>query len=206
MRGEVIAVGKKHICIGGFLMLIAFGVTAQNVYVTDELRLGLHLAEDTSDSAFKTLVSGERLDLLERNRYYARVRTEEGEEGWVKASYLVDDKPAKLRAKEMETTMLEATEKLSVVEQELEAAQAKVGQLETRISSTRHTADENVRDVEKFQEENESFQRQLEIYRSSVPLTWALGAGAVFMTLGFLGGLWWLDARIRRRHGGFRIY
>ena len=33
-------------------------------------------------------------------------------------------------------------------------------------------------------------------------------AVALLVTLagGFVTGLWWLDALIRRRHGGFRIY
>jgi hypothetical protein len=26
------------------------------------------------------------------------------------------------------------------------------------------------------------------------------------LVAGFLGGWWWLDAAIRRRYGGFRIY
>jgi len=199
-------VGKKPIWLGGFLMLFALGVTAQTAYVTDELRLGLHLAEDTSDSAFRTLTSGQRVEVLERDRYYAKVRTEEGDEGWVKANYLVDTMPAKLRVTEMETIVSEATEKLGLAEEELKAAQARVSELEAGMSSARSVADDNVRDVEQILEENESFRQQLDIYKSSVPLTWALGAGVVFMTLGFLGGLWWLDARIRKRHGGFRIY
>jgi len=28
----------------------------------------------------------------------------------------------------------------------------------------------------------------------------------VSLVAGFLAGLWWLDALIRRRHGGFRVY
>lgn len=198
--------GKKPIWLGGFLMLFALGVTAQTAYVTDELRLGLHLAEDTSDSPFRTLTSGQRVEVLERDRYYAKVRTQEGDEGWVKANYLVDTIPAKLRVTEMETTVSEATEKLGLVEEELKASQARVSELEAGMSSARSVADDNVRDVEQILEENESFRQQLDIYKSSVPLTWALGTGVVFMTLGFLGGLWWLDARIRKRHGGFRIY
>lgn len=198
--------GKKPIWLGGVLMLFAFVVNAQTAYVTDELRLGLHRAEDTSDSPFKTLISGQRLEVLERDRYYANVRTEDGEEGWVKANYLVDIKPAKLRVTEMETTVSETHEKLGVVQDELKASQARVSELEGQMSSAQNSADDNVRDVEKIQEENETFRQQLQIYSSSVPLTWALGAGVVFMTLGFLGGLWWLDARIRKRHGGFRIY
>ena len=62
---------------------------AETAYVTDSLRLGLHHAEDTSDSPFQNLVSGAALEVLERTPSYAHVRTAEGQEGWVKSAYLV---------------------------------------------------------------------------------------------------------------------
>ena len=36
----------------------------------------------------------------------------------------------------------------------------------------------------------------------------AIEGAALLVTLaaGFVAGLWWLDALIRRRHGGFRVY
>ena len=38
------------------------------------------------------------------------------------------------------------------------------------------------------------------------PVVWVIVALVVTLVGGFAGGLWWLDALIRRRHGGFRIY
>ena len=69
---------------------------AETAYVTDNLRLGLHQASDTSDRAFRTLDSGQTLDIISRDRNYANVRLPDGVEGYVKAAYLVFDKPAKL--------------------------------------------------------------------------------------------------------------
>ena len=43
-------------------------------------------------------------------------------------------------------------------------------------------------------------------YRGSLPLTWVVAAIGVCLVVGFLLGLWWVDARIRKRHGGIRIY
>jgi len=39
-----------------------------------------------------------------------------------------------------------------------------------------------------------------------VNLQWFLGSLFVALVIGFIAGLTWLDKRIRRRHGGFRIY
>jgi hypothetical protein len=33
-----------------------------------------------------------------------------------------------------------------------------------------------------------------------------MGATSVCLIAGFLAGLWWIDYRSRKRHGGFRIY
>ncbi len=74
----------------------ALAAVAETAYVTDNLRLGLHEAEDTSDRAFRSLESGQAMEILIRDRNYANVRLPDGTEGWVKNAYLVDDKPAKL--------------------------------------------------------------------------------------------------------------
>ena len=52
--------------------------TAETMYVTDQLRLGLHRAEDTGDRPYRTLTSGAALDVIERNRFYAHVKTTDG--------------------------------------------------------------------------------------------------------------------------------
>ena len=45
-----------------------------------------------------------------------------------------------------------------------------------------------------------------ERYKGSLPLRWVAGATAVCLIGGFLLGLWWVDHRSRKRHGGIRIY
>ena len=104
---------------GGFVaaasLLWMMALPAQAEYVTDELQLGLHIAEDTSDTPFRTLVSGTELEILERNRFYARVRTSAGEEGWVKAGYLISSKPVAARAMELEAANAKINDRLEKV-------------------------------------------------------------------------------------------
>ena len=84
-----------RLLISVFLLMPLLAV-AETAYVTDNLRLGLHAAEDTSDRAFRFLESGQPMEILVRDRNYANVRLPDGTEGWVKSAYLVDEKPAKL--------------------------------------------------------------------------------------------------------------
>ena len=46
---------------------------------------------------------GDRLEVLERALMSVRVRTETGEEGWVKTAYLVEEEPARRRATGLES-------------------------------------------------------------------------------------------------------
>ncbi|MGB5336651.1 MAG: TIGR04211 family SH3 domain-containing protein, partial [Woeseiaceae bacterium] len=80
----------------GVLALIPLAAAAETAYITDNLRLGLHQAADTSDRAFRMLESGQQLEIISRDRNYANVQLPDGTSGYVKAAYLVDEKPAKL--------------------------------------------------------------------------------------------------------------
>ena len=84
----------------GVLALLPIVAAAETAYVTDNLKLGLYEAEDTSGRAFRTLDSGQSMEVLIRAVNYANVRLPDGAEGWVKSAYLVDDKPAKLIVEE----------------------------------------------------------------------------------------------------------
>ena len=61
-------------------------------------------------------------------------------------------------------------------------------------------------EIASLREENASIQGLKEEYRGSVPLTWVGGVIALCLVVGFLTGLWWVDHRSRKRHGGIRIY
>ena len=50
------------------------------------------------------------------------------------------------------------------------------------------------------------FETRYADYRYSVPYKWVAGVILVCLLGGFLAGLWWIDYRSRKRHGGVRIY
>jgi SH3 domain protein len=92
---------RKLVAVG-FLLVSPLAGAEDIAYVTDILRLGIHQAQDTSDRPFQNLLSGTELTVLDRVPNYAHVRTNDGQEGWVKSAYLVTDKPVQLRVAEME--------------------------------------------------------------------------------------------------------
>jgi len=188
------------------LMLLPMLAAAETAYVTDNLRLGLHRAEDTSDRPFRMLDSGQAFEILTRDRLYANVRLPDGTEGWVKTAYLVDEKPAKLIVAETAA--------------ERDALAAELEELKAAFAGPAET-------IERLEEQTKSLSADLEIarsrideleaagadinalkkqYRGSVPVTWVGGVLATALIAGFLLGLWWVDRQSRKRHGGIRVY
>jgi SH3 domain protein len=184
----------------------AGGAAAETVYVTDSLRLGLHTAPDTSDRPFENLVSGTVLEVLDRNPSYARVRLGDGREGWVKAMYLEDEKPAAARVLELEAQIAGLDEAVAAAKTAQTAAEHELASLRSELKATTGSAESVQETIERLQAENLAHAERLEAYRYTLPLVWVLPALVVSLVAGFLGGLWWLDALIRRRHGGFRVY
>ena len=190
----------------GLLALAPLSVDAETAYVTDILRLGLHAAQDTSDRPFQTLVSGAELDVLQRVPNFAEVRTADGRQGWVKSAYLVTDKPAQL-------IVAETRMELEGVQQELDDAHQARASAEAELSQIVNDAESKLGQVitmeaqlNQLSTRNTELESQLDAYRSVVPFGWAATAVIASLLGGFFLGLWTLDAYIRHRHGGFRVY
>lgn len=190
------------------LLLVAVPVvgSAQTAYVTDILRLGLHQAEDTSDRAFRTLQSGQEMLILVRDRNYAQVRLPDGTVGYVKAAYLVAEKPAKLIVTETQAAKEEFENKLADLNAAFSQPAATIAALEQERAEQKAGLEQAATTISELQEDNEYLRSQQGRYKYSLPMNWVGGSLLVSILAGFLGGLWWTDMRSRKRHGGFRIY
>ena len=196
----------KRSLLAILLCACAAAVVAQTAYVTDSLRLGIHEAPDTSDRPFDNLVSGAAVEVLERNTNYARVRIADGREGWVKATYLVEQKPALARVAELEAEIAALKGETGAAKEAQRAAEAELGRVGHQVAATTGAAEVTTDTISRLQHENQVYEERLDSYRRSLPLRWVVAALVVTLVGGFLAGLWWLDTLIRRRHGGFRIY
>jgi SH3 domain protein len=198
----------RHGRIAALLALAALApaVSAQTAYVTDNLRLGLHRAEDTSDRAFRTLESGQELTVLTRGPLYAQVRLPDGTEGWVKAGFLVDEKPAKLVVEQTRAELERVQQELADTREAFSGSAGRIAELESTTVTQAEELAEARSTLADLREENEGFRQSMSLYQFSLPWPMVLGAAVVALALGFVAGMWWIDHRSRRRHGGFRIY
>lgn len=188
------------------LVLLPILAAAETAYVTDTLQLGLHRAEDTSDRPFRSLDSGQEVEILSRTTYYANVQLPDGTQGYVKAGFLVSDKPAKLIVEEtiverdrIAKELEEARRAFAAPAATIDALRQEAADLQARLTVAEAQAAE-------LQEDNDDLRRRQEQYKYSMPLQWVAGATGVCLIGGLLLGLWWIDYRNRKRHGGIRVY
>ncbi|MEJ2509703.1 MAG: TIGR04211 family SH3 domain-containing protein [Gammaproteobacteria bacterium] len=121
---------------------------AQIRYVSDELIITLRTGQGNQYQIIKTLPTGTRLELLQQtDAGYSKVRTPDGEEGWVRTQYLMDHPSA---------------------EQQLTAAQAKVkrlqdenSQLQQSLQEARQTENDLKTQVQKLSDQNDSQAKEL---------------------------------------------
>ena len=104
------------------LFLIFSAAMAKTQYVSDHLIITLRTGQGNTYQIIKTLVSGERLEILEETEAgYTHVRTDDGTEGWVRTQYLSDEPTAR--------------EQLAAAQAKLEKLQEKNTSLTSRLST-----------------------------------------------------------------------
>jgi len=179
---------------------------AETAYVTDNLRLGIHQAEDTSDRAFRMLDSGQPVEILYRDGSYAAVQLPDGVQGFVKANYLVTEKPAKLILAETFAERDALLAELNATKEALAEPAAAIAALEGERDELSAKLESAQAQIAGLSQQNEDLGELQERYKGSLPLGWVAAALPVVLIGGFLVGIWWVDHRMRKRHGGIRIY
>jgi SH3 domain protein len=200
------------------MLLAAAGWAAEQAFVSDRLLLGLHAERQRESAILKLLPSATAVEVLERQGAFARVRDPEGAEGWVDASYLTEDRPARLSLADLQAAQKELAAELDAARREL-AGRTDGGPPRAEGGS------ESGQELQRLQAENLRLRRDLEqaagrlagaAVAQSAPapaaaLSMALPAGWVALALGGLfvvglgSGMYLMDYLQRRRHGGFRV-
>ncbi len=192
--------------VGLLVLLLSVTAAAETAFVTDNLRLGLHQAADTSDRSFRTLNSGQQVEILSRDRNYAQVRLPDGVQGYLKAAYLVFEKPAKLIVAETAARVLQLEEELATTKEAFSVPGATIASLEQDLAQNRSELANANAMLEELTAANDRYKARHDQFKYSLPLFWVAAAMATCLLFGFLAGVYWFDWKSRKRHGGIRVY
>jgi SH3 domain protein len=91
---------------------------AETRYVTDQLVLFLREAPGNDSKVIRTLRTGMSLDVLEEQEAYVRIRTREGEEGWVGKQYLTSETPKPVTIAQLNEQVVNLKERIASLQKE----------------------------------------------------------------------------------------
>lgn len=126
--------------ISSLIILLPLSASAETLYVTDRILLGVHQQPVEQSPLIKSLPSGTALEVLERQNNFARVRAKDGTEGWVSETYLMQKQPSTAQydtlfaqyQKSVET-LKSVNEQLTKRERELQIKRDQVSNMTTSI-------------------------------------------------------------------------
>jgi SH3 domain protein len=186
---------------------------AETRYVTDELQLSLFELINSKGKLLKRLNSGDELELLEQEGLFAKVRTIDGTEGWTKAGFLIENKPARTQLIELQQQYEALASKLEQSKVDLQKSRSELDSLKQQEQQANAELQDQLANQEgviaaldRVQQENEALRNNQGQLFSAIPLNWGLIAAGVSFLLGLTAGIVLFDYRSRRRHGGYRIY
>ncbi len=201
--------------IGSLLLLFHLGCSpaaaAETMYVVDKLRVGIYKDEELSGPPLNVVPTGTKLEVLERAEKKVKVVDPEGKTGWVDASYLMAEEPALLVAQKLK-------KEIEDLQQTLSSREIKLAQVRSQSSDTNtknNSASEGAQ-LQQLLEENQALKQALEQEWRLAPRSMRARLQSmlridfliiltVLSAIAFLSGVYTMDYRQRKRHGGFRI-
>jgi SH3 domain protein len=175
----------RSIAAPGLLaLLVALPALAEQAWIGGEVRLNLRSGAGNQYRILGVLKTGDPMQVLERTEKWTKVRTAEGEEGWIPGGYLDTQPPPTKRLEQLET---EVANLRSV----LESAEAEATSLRRRSEELSANDSDQKAEIERLTKEN---------YRLHAGERWAEWiTGALVLSTGMaLGAL--LNRISSRRH------
>ena len=195
--------GLPLVCL---LALSGPALAQKTMYVSDRMQITVRTGPTTENRVIEMISSGELVSLLEESGDgWARVRTASGKEGWVLRRFLIDDKPAALRLKEMDPQDQNAAQQVDDLRREsqelrgskaraegrAQEAEAKLAQLQTDCAEVIKLRDDYAKLQEEYQGQSQTLEdltTENESLRFGTNLKWFLAGGGV-LVVGWVLGL-----------------
>lgn len=190
-------------------------------YVTDKLRLSLYKNADARSGTIKLLTSGDVLYVLEKTGPYSKVRTNDGKTGWVKNGFLVSTPTASfllIEEQKKNGILAEQIEKFSDTKKLVEDYEHTISQMSSDFESQQQNLNQAEQELETVNNLNSELSIQIEVNQQG-NLTWTdvlihlknywyvgLAIVVILFLLGFFIGKRMIEARVKRRFQGMKVW
>ena len=187
---------KKLFIISSLLSGVTFNVFAETVYVSDSLRVGVRAEPDNAYAPVGVVKTGMKLEVLDSQQGYLKIKTDDGLTGWIKKIYVIEKAPA--------------VTKLQQMKQQNDELAAQKKELQTTISTLEGTNNSLTVQVEELKEDRsrlQLLQAKSTSNQEDARSAWYMWLIALIIVAAgcFLGGLQWCRHQTTKRLGGLRL-
>jgi SH3 domain protein len=190
-------------------------------YVTDKLRLSLYKKGNENSGTLKLLTSGDQLKLLERRGNYSKVKTDEGLVGWVKTGFLVSEPTASfqlIEEKKKNEILINQIEKYSDTKQLVADYEKTISLMKADETNMSTQLEAIQKQLQQTEETNKQLKQMYEDAKQGkisiqdiiqlVKENWYVLAGVMFVFLltGFILGKRMVEAQVKRRFQGVKVW
>jgi SH3 domain protein len=146
-------------CIGIFLVLtLAAPIYAQKVmYVSDVIKITVRRGPGIDYKVLAMLESGERIEVLEGDSDWSKVRLPDGTEGWALTRFLTGKEPSEIRLQKIEEAHETLSRKTESMLQENQQLQEENRTLLNQVEETRRNLEQLAQSYENLKSESADF-------------------------------------------------
>ena len=140
------------------LILLFAASSLHAAHITDKLLVGFYEQPDDSNRPQRILTSGTAVEVLKQEGAFSQARLGDGSIGWIKSTYITEEKPAKAQLLELQAKTGTLQQELQAKEKELQAAQARSSgadpKLQQELALTKRKLIEVRKEIAQLQESN----------------------------------------------------
>lgn len=122
--------------------LISGTASAESLYVTDRISLGVHQQASEDSAIIQSIPSGTAVEVIQKEGDFTRVKLLDGTEGWVSNQYLMNEKPATAQYDKLFSENQKNLETLKAVNATLSKRERDVQILRDELSNAKTTIKE----------------------------------------------------------------
>ena len=203
---------KKSILIFILSTFFCLAAHAETIYVTDSLKLKLRVDASNNAEVITNLDSGQKLTLVEKQKKFSKVKTSDGEIGWVQSWFLTDKQPATYIVNTVTKENQALTEKLAAANRKLKNFDSETSRENTKLKNSVATLSEKIKSLgatrNELEEKLDTQASKLAKYEFAEKYNINLIILLFFMfafTTGFFCSRLWSNFQERKRLWGYQL-
>jgi SH3-like domain-containing protein len=185
--------------LGLLTLLLGPGIlSAEVVYINDVLRVGVRPEPNNSVSPVNVVMTGMKLEVLDRSEGFIQIRTEQGVEGWIKEIYASGQRPAQLELADLRQKHQQLVGESSQASETIKAANEANAALQQQLDELKEQNQVMAAELQEIRKNTET-DSSLMIFVISGLLMLAL------FVAGLVIGISWHRQQVTKRLGGLRF-